>query len=132
MYKSERFATAMRISRATKLTNTPCITNARHELARKHLARPIYVICLLDIVTWALYVRSAAVPAFLSFFLMVRLSHTKSTHDPRTENLLGLYFARASVMRQHSLLICGACCTNATHIFVRTVIAKGSCVCLKY
>ena len=39
---------------------------------------------------------------------------------------------RASVVLQHSLLIRGGCCTNATHIFARSVIAKGSWVCLKY
>ena len=35
---------------------------------------------------------------------------------------------RASVVRQHSLLVRGAHCTNAVHIFVRPVIAKGSWV----
>ena len=39
---------------------------------------------------------------------------------------------RASVVRQHSLLIRGGCCTNAKHIFVRSVIAKENWVCLKY
>ena len=39
---------------------------------------------------------------------------------------------RASVVRQHSLLARGGRCTNATHIFVRPVIVKGSWVCLKY
>ena len=34
---------------------------------------------------------------------------------------------RASVVRQHSVLVRGGCCTNATHIFV---IAKGNWVCL--
>ena len=29
-------------------------------------------------------------------------------------------------MRQHSLLVRGGRCTNATHIFVRSVIVKGS------
>ena len=33
-------------------------------------------------------------------------------------------------MRQHALLVRGGRCTNATHIFVRSVIAKGSWVCL--
>ena len=41
-----RFATALRVSRATKLTNTPRIASARHELVRKHLASPIYVIIM--------------------------------------------------------------------------------------
>ena len=38
----------------------------------------------------------------------------------------------ASVVLEHSLLVLGAHCTNATHIFVRTVIGKGSWVCSKY
>ena len=38
----------------------------------------------------------------------------------------------ASVVRQHSLLARGGRCTNATHIFVRGVLDKGSWVCLKY
>ena len=48
-YKTwSHFATALCVSRATKVTNTPGIASARHELVRKDLARPIYVICSLD------------------------------------------------------------------------------------
>ena len=39
---------------------------------------------------------------------------------------------RASVVRQHSLKVRRGRCINAMHIFVRSVIAKETWVCLKY
>ena len=112
---------ALRVSRATKLTNTPHNANARHELVRKHLAGPIYSLHMRwEHVGSALYALS--VPAFFkknsylkpqSHIVDARLTHWKLS-------IFCQSVVRASVVRQHSLLVRGGCCTNATHIFVQS------------
>ena len=40
-----------------------------------------------------------------------------------------MFFTRALVVRMHSLLVRGACCAKATHIFVHNASAARSCAC---
>ena len=132
MYKSantQRSATALSVSRTTKLTNTPRIASARNELVRKHLARPIYVIRnTLD----RRYMR-AQCPHFCVISDCRAQSHIVDAWPTHWKLFCFCQSVfRASVGRQHSLLVRGGRCINATHIFVRSVIAKGSWVCLKY